>query len=101
MSGGYDDIDKEGYLPGGGFDSVDSLGMLESDDTQFIDAAPLSNDDMMGMSSGQGGGGGGGRGTPPLPQTPPPAITGVEQDDGPLSAQMSMMSIAGGADGFG
>jgi len=25
----------------------------------------------------------------------------VEQDVGPLSAQMSMMSIAGGADGFG
>ena len=105
---------------------MDSLGMLDSDDTGFIDAAPLScGDDTLAMalsdgtdgtgagrgteasSSGSGSGSNteeSGRGTPPLPKTPSPPLvmaTGAEDDTGPLSSGMKSMTLTGGEEALG
>ena len=122
-AGSYHDFDDD---DGGGLDSMDSLGMLDSDDTGFIDAAPLScGDDTLAMalsdgtdgtgagrgteasSSGSGSGSNmeeSGRGTPPLPKTPSPPLvmaTGAEDDTGPLSSGMKSMTLAGGEEALG
>jgi hypothetical protein len=80
----------------GPLESIDSLGMMDSDDASLFGVGPPSCGMMAGSDSV------GGRETPPMPKTPPRVDTrpgGPVDDSGPLSVEMSDMTLGGGTEG--
>ncbi len=97
--GAYSSFHEQFDSDYGPLESIDSLGMLDSDDASLFGVGPPSCGMIVGSDSI------GGRETPPMPKTPPRLNTrpgGPVDDSGPLSVEMSDMTLGGGeeANGF-